>query len=190
MGRRNVQKEKKELILEALGKCLLKKSFRETTIKDISEMAGMTHGILHYYFKSKNDILLQFIDTRIEKYITILQQFDREDLNRLSHKKIIEHMYEYTLDILLTNQNDIKVIFEIWSIANYDEDIRKRLKDAYASLQTIGTRIIKKAGYKEKEASLISKSMIVQLTGLGIFSGLFNHTEDIKDTLRLFYQNI
>jgi len=36
------------------------KPFDQTFIKDIAQAAGVNHGLLHYYFKSKEDILIHY----------------------------------------------------------------------------------------------------------------------------------
>ena len=68
MGRKIMKEERREQILEALYRCLLKKPFKETSIKDIAREAGVNHGVLHYYFSDKEEILLKFLDHLIERY--------------------------------------------------------------------------------------------------------------------------
>ena len=68
MARKKVQEERKRQILKALDECLQEKSFEKTSIKDIARVAGVNHGVLHYYFTGKEDILLNYIDYVIADY--------------------------------------------------------------------------------------------------------------------------
>ena len=68
MGRKNIQQERRLQIIKALNRCLLKKPYRDTTIKDIALEAGVNHGMLHYYFKDKEEILLNFVDYILNKH--------------------------------------------------------------------------------------------------------------------------
>ena len=75
MTRKSVQDERRQQILEALHRCLLVKPFDQTSIKDIATEAGLNHGMLHYYFKSKEDILLNYIEYIIDMYKTIFRDW-------------------------------------------------------------------------------------------------------------------
>ena len=74
MSRKPVQQERRRQIVAALHQCLLVKPYDKTSIKDIAAAAGLNHGMLHYYFKSKDDILIHYIKFIIEKYRAM---FDR-----------------------------------------------------------------------------------------------------------------
>ena len=68
MTKKIVREERRSQILEALHRCLLKKPIHQTSIKDIAGQAGMNPGMLHYYFNSKEDILLHYIDYVMDVY--------------------------------------------------------------------------------------------------------------------------
>ncbi len=63
----------KERILEASTRLFLAKGYRGTSVKEITESAGIGRGTLYWYFKSKDDIL-----------ITIFRKFDTELLEKLA----------------------------------------------------------------------------------------------------------
>lgn len=53
------REEKKNKILQAALKVLSKKGYENTTINDIADAAKMSRGLLHYYFKDKEDLVAQ-----------------------------------------------------------------------------------------------------------------------------------
>jgi len=62
VGRKSIKEQRRREILDALYRCLLKKPYTETSIKEIGAEAGINYAMLHYYFRSKEDILLNFIE--------------------------------------------------------------------------------------------------------------------------------
>ncbi len=185
MSRLSVKSQRTVQILEALEKCLLEKSFRDTTIKDIAKMAGLTHGVLHYYFTSKKDILLKFINFKIEKYAAYAQEIGADGIAGLPGNKIVDEVFSFGLDLLFSNPNDVKVIIEVWSIANYDKDVLDILKVAYNLMEQLGSGMLINAGVDKKSASQITRSVIAQLTGLSLGRYLLGRDEtEIYDSTR------
>lgn len=62
----------KETIIRESTKLFLANGFRGTSVKDITEAAGIGRGTLYWYFKSKDEIL-----------VSIFEKFDREFLEGL-----------------------------------------------------------------------------------------------------------
>ncbi|MRR07546.1 MAG: TetR/AcrR family transcriptional regulator [Deltaproteobacteria bacterium] len=63
--------ETKERIFQVASQLILKKGFDNTTLKDISEKAGISKGLFYHYFKSKTDLI-------IESYNLIDAEFEQE----------------------------------------------------------------------------------------------------------------
>jgi TetR/AcrR family fatty acid metabolism transcriptional regulator len=63
----------RERIIETSTRLFLAKGYRGTSVKEITEEAGIGRGTLYWYFKSKDEIL-----------ITIFQKFDQGLLDQLS----------------------------------------------------------------------------------------------------------
>lgn len=58
--------EKKTIILKAVRKLFAQKGYAGTTISLVAEQAGVSRGLLHYYFKNKEDMLARVIQDTIE----------------------------------------------------------------------------------------------------------------------------
>jgi AcrR family transcriptional regulator len=52
----------KERIIEAAYRTLVKRGYHETSMKDIASEAGVAPGLAHYYFDSKEDLLVAAIE--------------------------------------------------------------------------------------------------------------------------------
>ena len=49
-------------ILEAAGKLFKENGFKGTTTTMIASQAGVTHAMLHYYYRSKEQIFMKVLD--------------------------------------------------------------------------------------------------------------------------------
>lgn len=65
-------KDVRETIIAESSKLFLANGFRGTSVKEITEAAGIARGTLYWYFKSKDEIL-----------VTIFKKFEAEFLNGL-----------------------------------------------------------------------------------------------------------
>ena len=65
MGRKSQANEKKEIIVWALYDCLTRSGHETVTIKEIAKSADMPHGVIHYYFETKDEIIgVLYVDNR------------------------------------------------------------------------------------------------------------------------------
>ena len=78
MGPKPQHDLKRQKILEAAGKVLAQCGYAQTTISLVAEKAGVSRGLLHYYFKSKEEMLAQVIRETTENSNAMLGDiFDR-----------------------------------------------------------------------------------------------------------------
>lgn len=61
--------QKKAVIMDGAWTCFVEKGFQTTTIDDIVEHLGMSKGAIYTYFKSKEDIIKQVMDDRMNGMI-------------------------------------------------------------------------------------------------------------------------
>lgn len=74
--RTRIQKEKRELILEAALDVFSTHGFRGSTIDQIAEAAGMSKPNLLYYFRRKEDIHETLIERLLETWLAPLRELD------------------------------------------------------------------------------------------------------------------
>ncbi|HNY65197.1 MAG TPA: TetR/AcrR family transcriptional regulator [Deltaproteobacteria bacterium] len=191
MARKSVREERKRQILRALDQCLLEKSFAQTSIKDISRVAQVNHGVLHYYFQSKEDILLHYIDYVVDDFKARVQEvLTPERRGTMSRKDFVKEVFSFANSRITLNRNLSKIFVEIWEIALYNEVVRKKLREAYREWIRILTD--KLGGSAEGEAaSVLSLSMVAFWEGMALFSTIFEDGElDVAVVLDRFQQRI
>jgi len=166
--------------MDALTKCLLKKPFNQTSIKDIAAAARINHGMLHYYYKNKEDILLNYIEFIIEHYKT---DFENWMLSKAPDFKNTEDMLRACLDFVyhrITSNRDLSKIFiEFQELAIYNPKIKKKLRKAYSEWIEAVQIILTETFKVETSASLISTALVAFSEGISLFS-LILDKEDIE----------
>jgi AcrR family transcriptional regulator len=163
--------DKKIQILEALNFCLQTKPFDQTTIKDIAQAAGINHGLLHYYFKNKEDILVHYIDYVIDHYRTMFTDWlTQKEGERVTDRELIEAFFLFMNEKITLNRPLSKVFIEIWEIAVYNPTVKAKLKHAYTEWMEILTQMLSRV-IKDADASKrISFSIVAFLEGMALFS--------------------
>lgn len=59
--------DKRERILDAAVKVFAKEGFYNAKVSEIAELAGVADGTIYLYFKSKDDLLIQLFEDRVER---------------------------------------------------------------------------------------------------------------------------
>jgi AcrR family transcriptional regulator len=89
----------KERILRTSVELFLKKSFRGTSVKDITDAVNISKGALYWYFKSKDELLQTIIDRYEEDFLDrLIKAIDtKESAFTEIYKKYHKHISEYAL---------------------------------------------------------------------------------------------
>jgi len=64
--------EKAQAIIDAARRCLSEKGYGATTIAEIAAEAGVSRGLLHYYFESKEQLLAQVVRAGLDAYMELV----------------------------------------------------------------------------------------------------------------------
>lgn len=174
MGRKSIKEQRRREILDALYRCLLKKPYTETSIKEIGAEAGINYAMLHYYFRSKEDILLNFIDDLYERYNGLFEEYmERTGPPDAPPEAALGAVFEFFNRHITTDKKLQKVFFEIWAVALYNPAVNIRLRKVYRAL--IGAvESAMSANGGSPQASHLAIAAVAFHEGIGIFSVFFN----------------
>jgi AcrR family transcriptional regulator len=178
MGRKPVRDERRKQILEALHSCLLEKPFHKTSIKDIAQKAGLNHGALHYYFSSKEDLLLEYIDYSQNKVVNMFNERFRTEIQepttdiQIFHRKI-----SLVLQELHFNEEYAKIYTEIWAHAIYNQRVMDKLKNMYRDWREQVFAEVSNFVESKRLAQRISLTIIALCEGMSLMSIFFNQKD-------------
>lgn len=80
------KQDKRKQLIDAAYKVFVKKGYVNATIKDIANEAGMTSGLVHYYFKNKEELLFSVQD-EVQKHYQ--SQYDKQPDNSVTPEAVI-----------------------------------------------------------------------------------------------------
>ncbi len=75
MGRPAVAAQRREQILDGLFAAIAKKGFIRCSISDVARESGLARGALHYYFNSKEQMLVELMTTLGKKHLEALRNY-------------------------------------------------------------------------------------------------------------------
>ena len=175
MGRKPVRDERRKQILDAVHQCLLEKPFHKTSIKDISRKAGLNHSALHYYFDSKEHILLEYIDHTQKHFEKVYNDFLKNKyVNPTSDFDSINKKCHWALDELAFHKEYARIYIEIWAHALYNPNVMKKIKNMYRDWRDQFSSDISNIVDSKNDARKISLTIIAVFEGLSLMSSLFS----------------
>lgn len=121
---------KKEVILKNCFECIIKHGIEKVSIRTFSEATGMTLSSLYYWFKDKDEIILDSTEYGIKEIVDKLFEYAMENVQDV--KKMCEEFPK----IVKKYENTLKAIFQIATSPQYGKKIIK-LTDGFSGLYDI-----------------------------------------------------
>ncbi len=190
MAKKNIQDQRRNQIIEGLHRCLKDKPYSMTSIKDIAREAGVNHGVLHYYFKNKEDILVHYIDAIILNYHSRFLEWAADQGNEILSSDNFRIKSMEIMHIFL-EMNTERNLFEVWSLAAYYPGIKKKLQDAYHIWIKAAEEFFKRNGLPPKETQRIAKALIAFYEGVSLMERIMPRKEyNPEDLMSWFISRI
>lgn len=119
---------KAQRILNAVRAVLAKNGYARTTINLVAAEAGVSRGLLHYYFASKEDMLVRVIQDNMDVSVRMVGDI----FHRAETVDHIAHGLTAALRSVLTADPDFfNLFFEAWSVARLSPAVDTRLREHY-----------------------------------------------------------
>ncbi len=154
---------KRKRLIDAAYKVFVKKGYLNSSIKDIANEAQMTPGLVHYYFKSKEELLLS-VQQEIQANYHTKYKGKIEELPSL--KDTLLEIKSRSTD----NPDWYRWRYEIYSLGikdtdgNLENQVQSVLKGGRDSLSAPLQQVIG----DEKEASALASIMLACFDGLAL----------------------
>lgn len=121
-------------ILEAADKLFKEKGFKGATTTMIAGQAGVTHAMLHYYFRTKEQIFIKVLDGYIMK------MHDELRMSMSPDKGLVETVLEVTEKLFVfmrVHSGEIRLLLEIAEtnpalLEKYQEGMKKMVSQSFA----------------------------------------------------------
>lgn len=130
-------KAKRSFLIEQATLCLAQKGYAHVSLRDIAKASGVSLGILHYYFASKEDLLLAVIEGYKDSFI---QELETAVVNAPPQRWL-----EQLLEVLHHSLTEKKALHRLWydlqvqamyvpAFRHHVNEIRARLHDLIARI--------------------------------------------------------
>lgn len=160
MARPQMGDERREQILEAFEKCVIRKGVAKTTLSDVAEESDLPRSLVRYFVGNRADMVDLLIDRMIERAEDGLAQ-----LRPKSRPQTTQDFVDFLFENTFANDVSNNVVGELWYMSERDESIRTRLAAMYgrvvhlmvAQMETDG---IGSSGRERRDAANIILSLV------------------------------
>jgi AcrR family transcriptional regulator len=142
---RNLDSEKAQRIVAAMRESVGRRGAAASTFDHVAQEAGVSRGLLHYYFGSKERLLVEVVrhdsDIRMQKL--------EEALGRAgSVEAIVEVLVTHLEDFLEHDPAGAALIYEMFSAARHNDEIREEMAELYRRVRAHVADVLRE---KERE---------------------------------------
>jgi len=161
MPRANVKDKRKLQLINATIDSIAKRGLTETTITHISKGAGMSRGIINFYFNSKEMMMRDVLSSLLEDVEVIWQ----EELEKpgLDSKAKLQVLVRALFDRKVCSPKRLNVLSAFWGHAASHDEYRQLIDESDAKLQSTIAALwqdVAPAGYNAEHFSRQLHAMI------------------------------
>lgn len=160
-------------IIDGLATCLQEHSYENTSVKMIAAAAGLAPGLIHYYFKSKDEILLAFVKRPLpmDEAVILTQWMEQMD----EQERIpFARQFKLLLKTIFAAENGkvIRAYAQVFPICNTHPELREIIREHYCAMQGQLMRILIRYGVEEQRARIMAISLQTVIEGINAISAL------------------
>lgn len=165
MAKRKDREESTTSIKDAAVRLFASGGYANTSLEDVASAAGFTKGAVYYYFKSKENLLLDILQGIEERSIALTDSAVREQQGTLAEKVVLFNKLQARWAVECPNDLAILMLTSIES-ARAPSKVSKRVAAIYSKIEMLLRDIIDDA----KRKSEIPESVSTEDAVLGIIA--------------------
>jgi AcrR family transcriptional regulator len=151
MGRKSNADQRRTEIVWALYDCLAEQGHEKVTIKAIAARAGLPYGVIHYYFKSKDDIISALAQALVDRYS---QKLDAQLDEVRTDNEEIDVAMDFVVDELVFNRSLNRVFFNLNQMAFERERLHHVMTEMFRVYRQRLVDVLMAAGIGSRSASI------------------------------------
>jgi AcrR family transcriptional regulator len=119
-GARSLSGEKAQRIVEAMRRSVARRGTAGSTFDHVSREAGVSRGLLHYYFGTKEQLLVEAVRRDCELRLELLE---RQLSTAQTADDFIDLMAEHLQETVREDPDFVTLVFELFTLSRRNEDI-------------------------------------------------------------------
>ncbi|MHB8719213.1 MAG: TetR/AcrR family transcriptional regulator [Candidatus Dormibacteria bacterium] len=166
----SARSERRQQLVDAAWSCAGSRGFRDMTVDDICDAAGVSKGAFYGYFDSKQSLLMALLEDDAAEIFAVLTGLDRRPLSNVARlRSFAKEMCERGVD-----QPRVQLRSDLWAAILTDPVIRDRMVVAMQQRRAVLRRWIDGAVDAGEITPLPANALASVLLALG--DGLTLHS--------------
>jgi AcrR family transcriptional regulator len=169
LGRKSLAKERREQIIRALNRCIAKYGLQNTSIKKIALEAGVQPGILHHYFKDRDEIIEEMVKTIVDE---VLAKYLQEIRRYRDPDKRFEKAISFLFGPEMINDEYASFFYDCWAEAKRNPRIRESFNMLYDRFRKAIIDLLvesgKSSGFSPKETRELAAMIMAIQDGVSL----------------------
>ena len=140
MSKADVAEERKDQIVRATVDCITKYGYHNFSMQDVARTAGVSKGIIHYYFLNKDELMMSVLD-RVAGDIERVLASEMSSITDAKRK--LEVFIDVCFDIVRSTKEYYQVNMDFWTQINQKEEVRKVIARHYTKFREAAATVIR-----------------------------------------------
>jgi TetR/AcrR family transcriptional repressor of bet genes len=169
MAKAEAAKEvRRKQLIDATIRAIGRVGYASATLTHVANEAGLSPGIVNFYFKSKEQLLIATLEQIAEEYSTFWQAAINK--GKVSPAAGLEAMIEADFHPTVCNVEKVSIWYAFWaearSNASYHDVVNNLEQDYLAQTETLCQRIIQEGGYEDVSARDVATGLNAMIDGM------------------------
>lgn len=186
MARKDIKDVRRLQLIEATIDSIARNGFARTTLADVARQAGVSHGIVNFYFTTKQELLITTLRHMVEEY----EAFSAAAIRRAGPDPAarLDAMVAADFDPAISSRKMVTVWYAFWGETRWRKDfltLCRRWSESYhRNTSALIEAIITAGGYRGLNAETIARGLNAMIDGLWLDILLDPKAPDRADALR------
>jgi AcrR family transcriptional regulator len=176
--------DKRELILNAAQECLRDRGLKGLNIRDVAKAAGVSLGSVHYYFSSKEEILVEIF----RQFVQRVSEATLSGTPDADPRQVIMDMLDGYFVELSKDPATCQGFIDLWDYVPRNEDLRRLMEKYYRRSAEFLTELIKEGKrqglFHVDSPSAAAGQIIAIIDGIKVQLHLFGQETDLAKMKR------
>jgi AcrR family transcriptional regulator len=169
MSKADVAAERKDQIVRATVDCITKYGYHNFSMQDVARTAGVSKGIIHYYFLNKDELMMSVLD-KVAGDIERVLASEMESITDSAKK--LEVFVDVCFDIVRSTKEYYQVNMDFWTQINQKDEVRRVIARHYNKFRDSAMAVIKEGvhsgAFRQVDPKEYSSYVIAVIDGLSL----------------------
>jgi TetR/AcrR family transcriptional repressor of bet genes len=168
MARDALKEARKVQLMEATIDCIAARGFADLTLADVAKAAGLSVGIVNFYFRSKDVLLIETLRHLVADYVKQTNENIRSAGTTAAAQ--IDAMIESDFHRTIANRKRVTVWYAFWGETRWRPEFLKicqQLSDSFhEETKAAFARLTAEGGYSDIDPDLVARGFDAMIDGL------------------------